>query len=76
MRTGVSFTVGSEDSRRLEAIVRDRNAKQKLFGAPSSRAGMVAAPWRSCAGPASRRPVSGVGSSVSRGNRYMRLLKV
>ena len=29
MRTGVSFTVGSEDHRRLEAIVADRNTKQK-----------------------------------------------
>ena len=29
MRTGVSFAVGSEDRRRLEAIVTDRNAKQK-----------------------------------------------
>ena len=29
MRTGVSFAVGSEDHRRLEAIVADRNAKQK-----------------------------------------------
>ena len=28
-RTGVSFTVGSEDRRRLEAIVADRNTKQK-----------------------------------------------
>ena len=29
MRTGVSFTVGSEDRRRLEVIVVDRNTKQK-----------------------------------------------
>ena len=29
MRTGVSFTVGSEDRRRLEVIVADRNTKQK-----------------------------------------------
>ena len=29
MRTGVSFTVGPDDRRRLEAIVADRNARQK-----------------------------------------------
>ena len=29
MRTGVTFTVGSEDRRRLEAIVADRNTKQQ-----------------------------------------------
>ena len=29
MRTGVSFTVGPDDQRRLKAIVADRNTKQK-----------------------------------------------
>ena len=29
MRTSVTFTVGSEDRRHLEAIVADRNTKQK-----------------------------------------------
>ena len=29
MRTGATFTVGSEDRRRLEAIGADRNTKQK-----------------------------------------------
>ena len=65
MRTGVSFTVGSEDRCRLEAIVTDRNAKQKHVWRAILESGDGSGTMEICAGPASRRPVSGAGSSAA-----------
>ena len=63
MRTGISITITRSVRGRLEAIAADRNARRSTSGGrgSSSRAPMVSARSRSCAGPARPRPASGAG---------------